>query len=1161
MWASCDCGLRIWDCGLGWSGDRSPGTGYCPPSAGQSAIRHPKSEIEGAMRLAAILLSFMVAGWCAMIGFAAVAPPAAPAASPVSAADIEFFEKHVRPVLAESCYSCHGPKVQMAGLRLDTRAGVFKGSDRGAVIAPSSPQTSSLLSAVHYEGKVKMPPAGKLSAEAVAALEAWVKRGAAWPDEGAADASASPDLARTHWSFQPVRRPSPPSVKDKAWGISPIDAFVLARLESRALKPSPRADRRTLLRRATFDLTGLPPTSAEVDAFVADKSPDAFAKVVDRLLASPRYGERWGRYWLDVARYADTKGYVFNEERRYPYAYTYRDYVIRAFNADLPYDRFLIEQIAADRLPLGEDKRPLAAMGFLTLGRRFLNNSHDIIDDRIDVVTRGTLGLTVACARCHDHKFDPIPAADYYSLYGVFASSVEPKDLPRIGEPSRAAAYERWEKALNESEEAVRVFLDSRATEIRARLRGQAAEYLVAVHEAGRLADDEKRNAFLRSRELNAVVLRRWQEVVEASRKEHHPVFAPWIAFAALPEAEFAARAPALAAEFAANADGEKRVNRLVAEAFAGAPPVSLRAVAERYGQVFAAMEKLGQKQGETAPQLDAEQTAIRDLLFDEKAPPNVPAGDIERLLARDERNKLQALRREVDQVKASPDAPPHAMALEDAPRPANPTIFLRGNPRNRGPEVPRQFLAVLAGAERKPFQEGSGRLELARAIASKENPLTARVMVNRIWLHHFGPGLVRTPSDFGTRGEPPTHPELLDYLASRFMEGGWSIKQMHRLLMLSSTYQQRSDDHPRGLRADSENRLLWKMNRRRLDLEAMRDSLLAAAGKLDLAMGGPAVELTTAPFAPRRTVYGFIERQNLPPFFRTFDLASPDASSPQRHQTTVPQQALFMMNSPFVVEQARRLAARVDAVAPPAPEKRIQYLYRMTYGRWAAPPEVQLGVGFLQAAEAAGAESPTLEAPAWQYGYGEYDAAARRLRGLTPLPHWTGSVWQGGKEYPDETLAHLRLTATGGHAGKDARHAAIRRWVAPRGGVLAISGTLSHGSAEGDGVQAYAVSSRAGELGRWTAHDRQVGTVVLKTEVHRGDTIDFIVACRDNPSFDSFTWTPSISLAGPDGETAVAQWDAETGFRGPVELPPSLTAWERYAQVLLLSNEFMFVD
>lgn len=658
--------------------------------------------------------------------------PALAGAADTSAGD--FFEAKVRPLLAANCYQCHGAKKQESDLRLDSREAAMKGGTDGPVIVPGEPDKSLLVQAVRYKGDTKMPPKTPLSAKSVETLADWVKLGAPWPDSpGSSSASAGGAVGsatsiadgKRHWSFQPVHEPSRPVVKDSGWVRSPIDAFILAKLENQSIPAAPPADRRTLIRRATFDLIGLPPTPAEVDAFVNDSSPDAFAHVVDRLLASPHYGERWGRYWLDVARYADNKGYVgVDKDREFHFGYLYRDWVIRALNNDLPYDQFLVKQIAADRLP-HTDNLDLPAMGLLTVGRRFINDRQLIIDDQIDVVCRGTLGLTVTCARCHNHKFDPIPTEDYYSLYGVMESSEE-KEVP------------------------------------------------------------------------------------------------------------------------------------------------------------------------------------------------------------------------------LTPGAKEMALAEEDRPHPTNPHVFIRGSSGNQGAEVPRRFLAVLSGTDRQPFKDGSGRLELARQIASPDNPLTARVMVNRVWLHHFGEGLVRTPSDFGARSDPPTHPELLDYLAARFMKEGWSIKRLHRLIMLSSVYQQSSNGSSKGESLDPENRLLSHFNRQRLDFEAMRDALIAVGGDLDEKIGGPSVDLLKEPFMRRRSVYSYVDRQNLQGLLRTFDFASPDAHSPMRHVTTVPQQALFLMNSPFVVQQAERLAARPEIASTADTVERVRRMYKLVYSRDPTSEELALAQQYL---------------------------------------------------------------------------------------------------------------------------------------------------------------------------------------------------------------------
>jgi cytochrome c553 len=871
----------------------------------------------------------------ALVWSGLAAPAASARQSKPSPAAIEHFEKNVRPLLLDKCVSCHGPKTKRGGLRLDSREAILKGGDSGPALLPGQPEKSLILKAVRRQGDVKMPPKETLPAAAVESIRQWINLGAPWP-AGAKIVKAG-ESEKRHWSFQPVRRPAVPAVKTPTAARTPIDRFLLAKLQEKELTLSPEADRRTLIRRLTLDLTGLPPTPEEVDSFLADSRPDAYERLVDRLLASPAYGERWGRHWLDVARYADTRGYVFTEERRFPYSYTYRDYVIRSFNEDLPYDRFLVQQLAADQLLLGADRRSLAAMGFLTLGRRFLNNIHDIIDDRIDVVSRGLMGLTVSCARCHDHKFDPIPTRDYYSLYGVFASSVEPAELPLIISPDQVGGLTAFNKELQKRQAAVDEFLRKSHEEMLPLFRARASAYLLAAAEPVRRGGGQSSGDFSRA------LLMRWRAYLAGAKKKHHPVLAPWLAFAALPKEEFAEKSAALAKSIAANADPNKPIPPLVAKAFEGAPPASLAEVAQRYENLFKEPDK-----------------AIRAVLEGPNAPTNVPLAEIERFLDRAQRNKLTPLRKRVEQWKATaPNAPPRAMVLNDAPSPTNPRVLVRGNPNNPGVEVPRQFLEVLAGEKRQPFRKGSGRLELARAIADKDNPLTARVMVNRLWQHHFGEGLVRTPGDFGLRGEAPTHPELLDWLATEFVESGWSVKKLHRLILLSSAYRQKSDDVEKAAAVDPENRLLWRMNRRRLEFEPLRDSLLAVSGHLNRTMFGQPVDVTAPPFSPRRSIYGFIDRQNLPGLFRTFDLASPDTTTPKRHSTTVPQQALFLMNSPFVIEQARAFAARADVAEMKNDRDRIDRMHRIAYGRPAEGEEIELGLKFVRAATAEGSAAP----------------------------------------------------------------------------------------------------------------------------------------------------------------------------------------------------------
>jgi hypothetical protein len=869
----------------------------------------------------------------------------------------EFFEKRVRPVLIEHCVRCHGPKKQRGGLRLDSRAALRKGGDNGPVVKPGAPEKSLLVEAIRRTGELKMPPKTPLAPEMVEALTTWVKTGAPWPADRSAGSAG--EAWKRHWAFQPIKKPSMPSVRHRDWPRTSVDHFLLARLEERGLMASAPADRRTLLRRVTFDLIGLPATPKEIADFETDRSPDAFAKVVDRLLTSPHYGARWGRHWLDVARYADTKGYVFFEEQAYPWAWTYRDYVIRAFNEDLPYDQFILQQIAADQLPLGKDRRPLTAMGFLTLGGHFMSNPHDILDDRIDVVTRGLLGLTVTCARCHDHKFDPIPSKDYYALYGVFASSTEPLEPPLFEEPPKTPAYESFRKELEKRESALAEFVLTKERQLREGARTRAADYLLAAHA---LRDRPRTDDFMLladGNDLNPAMIARWQAYLRRMKKNHHPVWRPWHLFADLPEKDFAVKARELCAAIGKESTSSERINPLVAEAFADEPPQSMKDVAQRYGELLNRVEKTWTeavqeatvaKKTPPAALDDSVQEELRQVFHGADAAPDVPPGlfsELELLPDRPSQGKLQELRKAADKWRVEgKGAPPRACVLVDLPVPYEPYVFLRGNPNNRGESVRRQFLSFLTGPNAKPFQHGSGRLELARAIVDRQNPLTARVLVNRVWLHHFGRGLVGTPSDFGLRSDPPTHPELLDHLATTFMDNGWSIKKLHRLIVLSAAYQQSSANRPDARRVDPENVLLWRMNRRRLDFEATRDALLAVSGRLDATPGGPPVRDILGG-ARRRTVYGFVDRLHVPGLYRVFDFPSPDASSPQRETTTIPQQALFLMNNPFVIECARQLVQLPEVAAEKDCARRVEHLYRRLYGRAPTSEEVSLAREF----------------------------------------------------------------------------------------------------------------------------------------------------------------------------------------------------------------------
>ncbi|HXJ60400.1 MAG TPA: PSD1 and planctomycete cytochrome C domain-containing protein [Verrucomicrobiae bacterium] len=1090
-------------------------------------------------------------------------------------AGLEFFEKHVRPVLVEHCYKCHSAESEKlrGSLHLDTREGILKGGDSGPAIVPGDPDKSLLIKAVrHASEDLKMPFKNpKLPDEAIEELAAWIRMGAPDPRTEQAQGTKSTEARRLHWAFQPVREPAPPSVRNKRLVQTPVDNFLLAELQEHGLTYSPRADKRTLLRRVTYDLTGLPPTPEEARAFEADDSASAFARVVDRLLDSPRYGERWARYWLDIARYADTKGYVFEEERRYPYSYTYRDWVIRAFNEDLPYDQFLIQQLAADRLALGDDKRPLAALGFLTLGRRFLNNPNDIIDDRIDVVTRGTMGLTVACARCHDHKYDPIPSADYYSLYGVFASSHEPADKPLLGNVAMPKEHAAYVEERQKREQELVEYRETKRQEVLTKLRSQVGDYLLAVHDADQASDDKKENV-VRERKLQPALARQYRRALQDWREKPNAIFSPWLALADLPATNFTARARELCAGFGRPVGGSNQLNAEVVALFAPErAPASLKEVAERYNTLFGGVDREWRDQQTNALKpavlAPASREELRQFLYASSSPVmSLDADELRRFTDTPTQQKLRALQRKVEELDAvHPGAPPRAMALVDNTTPTEPVIFRRGNPNTPGAKVPRQFLSVIAGPQRHPFQEGSGRLEMAQAIASPDNPLTARVFVNRVWSYHFGAPFVRTPSDFGVRSDPPTHPKLLDYLAARLVAEGWSIKKLHKLIVLSSGYQQSSEDNPKAARVDPGNQWFWRMNRRRLDFEALRDSLLAVSGRIDFTAGGRGVDITTEPFTGRRTVYGFVERQNLPGIFRTFDFASPDTTSPQRFSTTVPQQALFLMNSPFVVHQARGLMDRPEVKELADANARIRKLYQLAFQRAPDADELQLARRFLESQ----AEPNEPDRDVWAYGYGRFEADRGQVVEFTPLPHWTGYAWQGGTNLPDAKLGWVILNAEGGHVGNDQNHAAIRRWRAPFTGSVRISGELNHPSEKGDGVRARIVSSERGLLGEWTARHDRTETLLASVNVQRGERIDFVVDCRETVEFDSFHWAPLLQRLTPAGAKPAVnpeeptEWSAKADFSGPPRPKEkrSLSAWEKYAQVLLLSNELAFVD
>jgi hypothetical protein len=853
----------------------------------------------------------------------------------LSAADERFFESKVRPLLVEHCYECHSREAgESSGeLFLDSAAAIAKGGTMGQALVPGKPDESLLIQAVGYEDfDLQMPPAGKLDADSIEILREWVKRGAPDPRRSMEDADLTEPASpleidpSSHWAYNPPQR-FRGSVSTGEGDVDVIDSIARRAAEEAGLVIAPRCDDETLVRRLYYDLTGLPPGYDQIRRFVQSDSPDKVERLVDQLLASPAYGERFARHWMDVARYADTVGYALaGRERRLKGSERYRDWLIHAFADDLPFDDMIRYQLAGDRFDPENRDGNLDAMGFLTIGRRFLNR-FDTIDDRIDVITRGLMGMTVACARCHDHKFDPIPTADYYSLLGVFQSSEE------------------------------------------------------------------------------------------------------------------------------------------------------------------------------------------------------------------------------------KPDGPSPLM-MTDKEKPQDSRIFVRGQPGNRGEVAPRQYLTALRDPDEDRFSDGSGRLELAERLASSDNPLVPRVFVNRVWMWLVGQPLVESTSDFGVRTEPPELVELLDELSAEFSEH-WSVKRLVRRIVTSRIYAQSSQPASEAaLSIDPENRLAARANRKRRDFESMRDAMLSVCGYLDRRIGGPPVEIHLATPVSRRTLYAMIDRQNLPSLFKTFDFASPDAHTPKRLKTTVPQQALFLMNHPQLGVFARQLADLVRDSAE-RPSQQIELLYRRVFGRKPDAGELAACEAFLS--------SPARERPpefdsrkAWRYGTAPVNEESRAAD-FEPFRHFTGSTWQDGEKLPAENeLAYASLGVENGHPGR--RHAVVRRWVAPTDGKVEISGMVGHRNDKGDGVE---LAIWIGDRRVWRENQKKNNRPFrgIRGEIRAGESVDFVVSPRESDSFDSFFLRCQVSLKSGDGK--LYGGDSERDFSGPIsdaETQP-LTRLEQLAQMLLVSNEFFFVD
>ena len=1070
-----------------------------------------------------------------------------------TADDIEYFEQHVRPLLAKHCFECHGPKKQHAELRLDIHARVLEGGESGPAVVPGKPDESLLIEAVRRES-FEMPPEEELTADQVAILVEWVQRGAVWPEEVNQEELDRQHEIDEHWAFQPILDPKPPQLKQTDWPRNDIDRFILARLEQAELSPSPAADQHTLQRRLAWDLTGLP-ASVTLPSESGDRSATEF---VDQLLDSPHYGERWARYWLDVARYADTKGYVFFEKRPFVWAYTYRDYVIKSLNSDKPFNQFVREQIAADLLPNSEnDRSSLAALGYITVGARFKNSTPDILDDRIDVVMRGMMGLTVTCARCHDHKFDPISTEDYYSLYGVFANSLEPAHQPFLHEenftPEQIEKAAELKKLADELEAFQLTTFRNMMDDCRARL----TDYLQAAQARRSGPDTAKFDVVVDGGDLNPQLLQYWQQYLEQTEKAESPVFAAWHQLAKLSPQEFPEQCQSVLTKLAS----QQTANPLVLAALEKSSLTNFQDVVQCYVELINRLDESWKKQAAAIPQStdsqasDAQQQ-VRQVLYGTDSPLMLPVWQFTNLHLFPDRKSQEELKpyfEKLQKVKAA--APPElaqALVLNDSQQQVEPKVFKRGNPAQPGQQVTRRFLQHFPMVSDKAFTEGSGRLPLAEALVSPDNPLTARVIVNRVWQYHFGRGLVATPSNFGLQGATPSHPELLDHLATWFVQHDWSLKSLHRYILDSATYRQQSSSRPECASIDPDNHLCWKMNRRRHDLESMRDAMLATAQQLDLTVGGPSVKNGMATDANRRTLYSYVDREDFPGVFRMFDFPNPDVSSGERNRTMVPGQTLFLMNHPLVFACAISVAQSIESGEKE--DAAIHDLFSSILHREPEAIELEEAHLFVRSAKT----YPKL-GEAWSYGYGEFDDKKQRLASFHKLPHWTGQQWQGGSAWPDSKLGWVALNNKGGHPGNDLKHVAVARWTAPAAITVSCQATLAHRKDKGNGVRGWIAVNDQNKLGPWEVHNTEVKTNIAEIVCQAGDTIDFIVDVNGNLGYDSYQWDPTLAVVVPESKPSDQRWNYQEAFGDPVAM--LRTPLQRLAQILLLTNEFQFID
>jgi len=928
-------------------------------------VRHSAAPLFTGLLLAGILLT---------------EPLSAAAADPqkLSAQELTFFEKKIRPVLVSHCYACHSEmaaqsKKLRGGLRLDTRDGMLRGGDSGMVLDLDSPTDSLLMESLRYES-LEMPPAGRLPAQVIADFQKWIALGAPDPRNEQTQPSKAPDImaGRNHWSFQPLKKTVIPQT-GPVRADSPIDAFILAGLDSAKLTQVPPATRSVLVRRLYFDLLGLPPTPDQIERFVQDDSPDAYVRLVDELLASPHFGERWGRHWLDVVRFAESitlRGFIFHE------AWRYRDYVIETFNGDIPFDIFIREQIAGDLLSatsLEQQRRHAVATTFLTLGNNNLEDQDkgklrmDVVDEQLETIGRGFLAQTIGCARCHDHKFDPIPTRDYYALAGILrntrtlnhANVSKWIELPLPLSPEREAVFQHHETAVATLQARIKTLKTSGS-------RAASAQTPMSVDQvAGVVVDDqqaEKTGNWTLSQFAKNYVGTGYQHDSGQPKGKNTAIFRPDLPHDGQYEVRFAynsgsGRSPAVPVTVI-SADGPKTVTINQRKR----PTIDGRFVS--LGR-FSFLQN-GQNQvvvtnrGTTGILIiDAVQfLPVKQKNKDTAASGTDATDDQQKQQKQQKQQMLAQLERELKVLTESGMARPKYMSVREEDNIEDTRIHIRGNVHNLGAAAPRGFLQVIPAGRNATFSKThSGRRELADWIGASDNPLASRVLANRLWHWLFGAGLVLTPDNFGTTGQQPSHPELLDYLATRLLESNWSIKSLLREIVLSNTYQLSSVADARNVAADPDNRMLWRMNRRRLDAESLLDSMSSINGRLNLEMGGSTIRPGTSNDygyqhdSNRRAVYWPVFRNSLPSLFEVFDFANPSMVTGRRESSNTAPQALFLMNNPWVIEQADHAAAQLLAASHLNDRQRAQRAILQTLGRQPLPGELRNIAAYVQTA------------------------------------------------------------------------------------------------------------------------------------------------------------------------------------------------------------------